>query len=533
MVTTDLFSEVVSRYSGWMRSMMNNHIQLEISGLEIDDFPGGSFGFELVTRFCYSNGQIEISMSNVAILHCCAVYLDMTEEYAVCNLLRQTEAFLDGMLCWTWSDVLMCLKASESVFEYADSCGLVDRLVCTLVAKVTHNSDPTTALGHSPSSFSSSPESLAKSSSSASSSSATKAWWFDNLTILGPKTIESLTRCLGSSGSDNHSLLLTEFLFHYLKSSKRGSSSASIKQLKTGHHQGYGNLAETAIHGVLSAPKGMFTCRKLFWALRLVSSFSVSKDTRLGLECLIGGMLDKATLDDLLVSGSNKPRGAYDVNLVLRLTKMFVDSCDECDDNIPKMKKAGRLIDRYLGEISPDHNLKVSKFLKVAESLPDCARDCFDGVYRAIDIYLESHPSLSSEERAKLCRCLKYEKLSLEVCKYLAKNPKIPPTAAVEALKSQPCSKKTKEEFTVVHVEKPKTAKNNIELVVYKEGFGDCDGFSEESEDMRKNIKRMQRRVVELEEVCKEMKSQMWSMARKNNKTMMSNNNRSPMPRLC
>jgi hypothetical protein len=31
----------------------------------------------------------------------------------------------------------------------------------------------------------------------------------------------------------------------------------------------------------------------------------------------------------------------------------------------------------------------VSKFLAVAESLPDSARDCYDGVYRALDIYLE------------------------------------------------------------------------------------------------------------------------------------------------
>jgi hypothetical protein len=31
----------------------------------------------------------------------------------------------------------------------------------------------------------------------------------------------------------------------------------------------------------------------------------------------------------------------------------------------------------------------VSKFLTVAESLPDTARDCYDGVYRVLDIYLE------------------------------------------------------------------------------------------------------------------------------------------------
>jgi hypothetical protein len=53
------------------------------------------------------------------------------------------------------------------------------------------------------------------------------------------------------------------------------------------------------------------------------------------------------------------------------------------------MRKVGRLIDKYLGEISPDQGLKVSKFLAVTESLPDSARDCYDGVYRALDLYLE------------------------------------------------------------------------------------------------------------------------------------------------
>jgi hypothetical protein len=43
-----------------------------------------------------------------------------------------------------------------------------------------------------------------------------------------------------------------------------------------------------------------------------------------------------------------------------------------------------------LCEISPDQNLKTSKVLGVAESLPDSARDSFDGVYKAIDIYLEA-----------------------------------------------------------------------------------------------------------------------------------------------
>ena len=57
--------------------------------------------------------------------------------------------------------------------------------------------------------------------------------------------------------------------------------------------------------------------------------------------------------------------GVFDVNLVLKLIKVFVS-----DDSVSaqKMKKVERLIDKYLGEVSPDQNMKVSKFLGVAES---------------------------------------------------------------------------------------------------------------------------------------------------------------------
>ncbi|KAJ4977256.1 hypothetical protein NE237_002362 [Protea cynaroides] len=42
---------------------------------------------------------------------------------------------------------------------------------------------------------------------------------------------------------------------------------------------------------------------------------------------------------------------------------------------VQRMKKVGRLIDKYIREISHDQNLKISKFLAIAESLPDSARD--------------------------------------------------------------------------------------------------------------------------------------------------------------
>ncbi|KAJ6317957.1 hypothetical protein OIU76_013495 [Salix suchowensis] len=301
----------------------------------------------------------------------------------------------------------------------------------------------------------------------------------------------------------------------------------AVLQCKTGSKRAalysrsaYAGLADTAVHGVISVSCS-FSCRGLFSVLRIVSGFGLSKDCRAKLEMLIGGMLDQATLDDLLVSGHD--RGVFDVNLVIRLMRIFVYS-DLLSSK--KLKKVGALIDKYLCEISPDQNLKTSKVLGVAESLPDSARDSFDGVYKAIDIYLQarafnrwlnvffsmikSHPALPFVERSRLCRCLNYEKMSLEACKDLAKNPRIPPDIAVQALKLQ-------------HSKIPK-GESSVSVK-------DLKGPSPD-QFLRDGLWR----VMELEEACREMKGRMSNLVGHDPSVISGTTpyySRSPLPKLC
>ncbi|ONK73403.1 uncharacterized protein A4U43_C04F31120 [Asparagus officinalis] len=151
------------------------------------------------------------------------------------------------------------------------------------------------------------------------------------------------------------------------------------------------------------------------------------------LEDMIGERLDEATLDDILILGHDNE--VYDVNLVIRLVKIFVRS-KEIEASL-RMKKVGVLMDKYLKEISADKRLNVSKFVEVVESLPNASRECFDAVYRALDIYMEAHPMLSFDERNVLCRTMNCEKLTAEVSKDIARNPKIPPEVSMKALASQ------------------------------------------------------------------------------------------------
>ncbi|PIN26215.1 hypothetical protein CDL12_01030 [Handroanthus impetiginosus] len=531
-----LSERILSKYSGKLRKIIKQEkrrTQIRNSGIKIDDFPGGPDGFELVSRFCYNNGNIQITVSNVSLLHCCAVFLGMTEKVSSINLLHQTEVFLEGIFYWSWTEILICLKNCEPFFSCAESCGLIEKLMCSLLAKIAQNSD-VNLFSVSSSSTSSSPETGSPVVSNGSSSRKSWVWWFQDLTILSPKFIDHFLRTLGAYGSDNNNLVITRFLLHYLKTALHSNG------IRNNVSAEYSGLADTLVHGVVLMGKNAFSCRRLFWVLRIVSGFGLSSERRTALERMIAGMLDQATLDDLLVSGGDKG-GVYDVNLVLRLIRLFVRYNDKL--SLHKMKKVGKLIDMYLGEIGPDPNLKISKFLGVAESLPDFARDSFDQVYRATEIYLESHPTLSLEERSRLCRCLNYEKLSLEACKDLAKNPRIPPRIAVQALASQRSTVQMTEFVNDDSLSLSSNIKgidntNDYQIVLYKHNNDDdrsktdmeTERLSVDKEVMKVNLERMQWRVVELEKVCREMKGQMARMVKL---APQNNLGRGSLPRLC
>jgi hypothetical protein len=365
--------------------------------IKLAEFPGGAEGFELVVRFCYNNGRVPLCPSNLPLLHCAAVFLEMTEEVCTCNLLAQAETFVNGLYYWTWSDVLAAVKSCEPLAAAADASGLLERLISALFSKITaapSPETPTAAAGTTPnrssSSCSSSPDTagFARSSSTKTPESmrpcVRREWWFDDMTSLSPATIEKAMRVLGCYGAENKNLILTRFLLDYLRRPPAPCEDETLA-----------GLADTAVHGVALVGGTAFSCRGLFWVLRIVSAVGLSRECRHKLERLMGLMLDQATLDDLLVSGADG--GVYDVNLVMRLVRVFVSSEDDAHARSQRMRKVGRLIDKYLGEISPDQGLKVSKFLAVAESLPGSARDCYDGVYRALDVYLEVNNSPNSK----------------------------------------------------------------------------------------------------------------------------------------
>lgn len=191
---------------------------------------------------------------------------------------------------------------------------------------------------------------------------------------------------------------------------------------------------------------------------------------------------------------------------------------------------------------------------------------------------MQSHPCLSLEERSRLCRCLNNKKLSLEACKELAKNPRVPPRVSVEALAAQsrstnygtntdspalaPPPKDHNHDqpyyYSSYHnydqtmindpikshnqrvlydgstVESMISYKNETDTTEYDLHQDQKNSGAEENDEMRLNLQIMQRRVVELEKVCRKMKGRMSRMG-KNAATPMISHAKSTkvLPRLC
>lgn len=123
---------------------------------------------------------------------------------------------------------------------------------------------------------------------------------------------------------------------------------------------------------------------------------------RLDLEKRMGLQLGQAVLDDLLIpSYSPDADTIFDVETVKRILMKYLEQNTDSfrigyntdDDYVSSplndMDIVGQLMERYLAEIASDHNLPISKFVSLAELIPEQARFSEDGMYRAIDVFLK------------------------------------------------------------------------------------------------------------------------------------------------
>ncbi|KAL9241780.1 hypothetical protein vseg_015846 [Gypsophila vaccaria] len=408
--------------------------------VSLTDFPGGADAFEAAAKFCYGV-KIELTAGKVTSLRCAGEALEMTEEYSENNLVSKTEKFLTQNVFVNIRDSIKALKSCENLSTFAETLGIVDRCIETISSKAS-SCDPT--------SFGwpmNTPSSAAVGGAVAKSSDP----WIADLAKL---SLPMFNRVIASMRENEvNQEILESCLICYANRSFPGinranrnppvNSSSSLSMSMIASEKEQRELLENIIANILSvrSSRSQATARFLFGLLRTASILGVSVACKSALESKIGGQLDKATLDDLLIpSYSYLNETLYDVDCVERILDYFLECYEDGEiegGNVrgpAALMAVGRLIDGYLSEIASDSNLKPEKFIELAVSLPEQARLYNDGVYRAVDVYLKAHPWISEEDREKVSGVINCEKLTLEACTHAAQNERLPLRVVVQVL---------------------------------------------------------------------------------------------------
>ncbi|GJN12522.1 hypothetical protein PR202_ga30806 [Eleusine coracana subsp. coracana] len=344
-------------------------------------------------------------------------------------------------------------------------------------------------------------------------------WWYDDVSCLSLPLYKRFISAMEYRGISQD--IIVGSLNHYAKRRLPGlnrrksisdvSSCLSISTLTSIPSEEEQKYLLEEIDRLLPFQRGVTSCKLLFGLLRTAIFLKASPSCVSNLERRIGMQLDKATLEDLLITNiSESVETLYDVDCIQRIVDHFLAMDQETGGASPGLGEDGqmlaspslmpvsmvaKLIDAYLAEVAPDVNLKLPKFQSLAAAIPDYARPIDDGLYRAIDIYLKAHPHLSESEKEELCRVMDCQKLSLEACTHAAQNERLPLRVIVQPLEG---------------------GSRQLGLPISGEHHraGWPLASSRENQTLREGMDSMKQRVAELEKECSAMREDIERLGR-------------------
>ncbi|CAN4082999.1 unnamed protein product [Withania somnifera] len=422
--------------SRYIRKMVSASNDADVSTIEIPDIPGGAEAFELAAKFCYGI-NFEISTKNIALLRCAAEYLEMTEDYAVGNLVGRTEAYFNEVGIESLSGAVTILHSSENLLPIAEKVKLVSRCIDT-IACIACKDNQFSSPGRAEAGVN------GLNSSTFSNPKPIVDWWSEDLTVLRIDFFQRVLIAMMGRGFKQYAL--GPILMLYAQKSLRGLEifGKGRKKIEPKQEHEKRVVLETIV-SLLPREKNALSVSFLSMLLRAAIYLETTVACRLDLEKRMALQLGQAVLDDLLIpSYSFTGDTLFDVETVQHIMMNFLDH--ELEGNLlgdeeyhvspslSDMERVGKLMENYLAEIASDRNLSVIKFINLAEVIPEQARITEDGMYRAIDIYLKAHPALSDMERKKVCGVMDCQKLSREACAHAAQNDRLPVQTVVQVL---------------------------------------------------------------------------------------------------
>ncbi|GJN28455.1 hypothetical protein PR202_gb16580 [Eleusine coracana subsp. coracana] len=361
----------------------------------------------------------------------------MTEDYKEENLIVRTETYLNDIVFKNLDKSLEVLRGCDGLDPAVDEVGLVDRCIDAIALNACKE-QLVSGLAH-----------LECDGGSGKLRMHCQDWWVEDLSALRIDYYRRVIAAMRRSGVRPESIGTS--IVHYAQTSLKGIERHHVWDsgpLVGGDNQRV--IVEALIDLLATENITTVTLAFLFGMLRMAIEVDAGLKYRIEIEKRIGLQLEMASLDDLLIPSVQTSDSMFDIDTVHRILVNFLQRIDEDDsgDLSPcgydsdglkspshsSILKVGRLMDGYLAEIAPDPYLKLQKFMALIELLPDYARIVDDGLYRAIDIYLKAHPSLTDSECKKLCKLIDCQKLSQDASSHAAQNDRLPIQLVVRVL---------------------------------------------------------------------------------------------------
>ncbi|KAK4797727.1 hypothetical protein SAY86_030053 [Trapa natans] len=488
---------------GYIRRLVTESSEADISVVKFPDIPGGSEAFELAAKYCYGI-NFEMSTENIAMLWCVAEYLEMTEDIAVGNLQGRTEAYLSEVALKSLPGTISVLHSTETLVPMAEKMKLVSRcidMIAFMACKESQSSRPAEMGGgmnaiiasHHP--------------------KAVVEWWAEELTVVRIDVFQRVLIAMMARGFKQYAL--GPIVMLYAQKSLRGldvffGKGRKRMELEEEHEK---RVVLETIVSLLPREKNSMSVSFLSMLLRAAIFVETTVACRLDLEKRMASQLGQAVLDDLLIPSYSLAGDIhFDVDTVQRIMMNYLDQeeegplsegfnldeecvCPTTPTPMNDMERVGKLMETYLAEIASDRNLSVSKFIGLAEIVPEQSRITEDGIYRAIDIYLKAHPALSDMDRKKVCSMMDCQKLSREACAHAAQNDRLPVQTVVQVLYYEQQRLRETMNGTEAHA----AAISSKPSVVTHPVSNELSRLKRENEDLKIELVKMKMRLREME----------------------------------
>ncbi|CAB4269195.1 unnamed protein product [Prunus armeniaca] len=483
--------ELLAAKSAKFAALLKDNSKEDLSHF-LRNMPADPETLELVARF-YHGFQLQISTEKVVPLICVAHYLEMTENHSKNNLLGQALSFFQETILPSWNETVNAFRTTEKFLRHSLKLGLVEACMKSIITKALANPS---LLGEPIKNSTKYVDDSEEEDQGYKPSARRRLFDLDfkseDLTTLSLELYEPVIHEMNKHGVP--SPYVAASLCNYTKKWVLSGSGEAVKS-------NYKKEILEAVERHLPHEKGLVPCTLLFEILRFANVLEVSSECRNGIEIRIGKQLDQAAVKDLLVPSQGYSKEMqYDIVCVRRILKVFYGSYTSSD--ISGLIAVAELIEDFLAEVASDIDLNIDTFVDLAEMSLAASlgtQRTLDGIYRAVDIYLDKHRHLTESEREEVCRVLDFQKVSPEAYEHAAKNEKLPLRVVVQVLFAGQLQLRDRI-LKEVQDSDDKSTKEEAEENEAKLDFGE--------EEMRSEMEKMSMKVMELERECNMMRKE-------------------------